>query len=187
MSTFDVILWVAMFCTVMLIFCGVCWIMLHKEISKPVVPKPTTFEQIHPNGTHEYRHAYGNWLKCIHCGKMLNRLDLGKKEAQKKEMVHHAIIPFMLVVFLFAGCSSPVLQLRAISQNCSGLNVSRTIDNILHAAQNAAIQGDRYTMARFVISELEARKIARQLLAIDRRFRIEIQPAESFTTIIVRW
>lgn len=86
MSTFDVILWVAMFCTVMLIFCGVCWIMLHKGISKPVVPKPTTFEQVHPNGTHEYRHAYGNWLKCIHCGKMLNRLDLGKKEAQPEKL-----------------------------------------------------------------------------------------------------
>ncbi len=177
MSTYD------LFTLLVVLIVAAGWLFICAANKLRVNPetKPKTFDEKHPAGVHEYRHAYGNWLKCIHCGKMLNKLDLVKKETST------SILPVLLLFFLFVGCSSPVTRLRAVSQNYSGLNVSRTIDNILNAAQNAAIQGDRYTIARFVAPELEIQKIVRQLLAIDRKFRIEVQPTELFTTLIIRW
>lgn len=126
-------------------------------------------------------------LVCIVCIYATGTLSCKVPKQKKEHPIETNTILLLWLLFLTAGCSSPVTMLRAISKNNTNKQITSTIESIMQSAQNAALRNERYTMARFSAPESDVKLIARQLHNIDRRFIIEIQPTELFTTLIVRW
>lgn len=172
MSTSDIFILLGVLVTVVLSFCIFAAIKLYRSTFEP---KPKTFNELHPNGQHEYRAVYGNWLKCTRCGKMLD-----KKSLEKGSCI-------LLLLFLLSGCGSPVTRLRVISNSAADSSVMSSVRYILNSANIAAMNGDRYTVARYSIPSSEMEQIAKEIKRIDRKFQTEIQADQFFTTLIVRW
>jgi hypothetical protein len=93
----------------------------------------------------------------------------------------------LLGVLLVAGCSSPVLKLRAIGENQEDRQVSYATSDILDRANNAAFLGENETSMQIRGTACEVIPIAKSLKKTDRRFEVKIEPDSNFTNLIVRW
>lgn len=86
----------------------------------------------------------------------------------------------VFTLLLFAGCSSPVLRLRAIGENQSDRQVSYVTSDILDRANNAAFLGENEASMQIPSADL----VAKRLHKIDRRFDVEVN---NDSILMVRW